>query len=100
MGNITDAQGEFNYYANACRAGIEWSFKDITQNWPFVDTYRKMSLGATPCNLWLTCAVMFNNMHQVCYGGQLHSYFYGPLYPDAPPMPTLTKLFEVMEMDV
>ena len=67
----------FNQRMSAVRIAVEWSFKNITQLFSFLDFRRQMRIFKTPVAQLYINAAFFSNLHCCFYSNQQQAYFGG-----------------------
>jgi hypothetical protein len=64
---------------NSVRIAVEWSYKDIKQNWTSVDYKRKLKVREAPIAINCLCAVLLWNFRvYLGYDGEVSAYFNCP----------------------
>ena len=66
---------DFNYHCDSSRVCAEWNFSCHCQQFPSVDTYRKMSMANMATGVLTTASVIIHNWHVCTYGGLINDYF-------------------------
>ena len=66
---------DFNYHCDSSRVCAEWNFSCHCQQFPSVDTYRKMNMANMATGVLTTASVIIHNWHVCTYGGLINDYF-------------------------
>jgi hypothetical protein len=66
---------DFNYHCDSGRVCAEWNFSCHCQQFPSVDTYRKMNMANMATGVLTTASVIIHNWHECTYGGLINDYF-------------------------
>jgi GH18 family chitinase len=66
----------YNAKINSVRIAVEWTYKDIKQNWTSVDYKRKLKVREAPIAINYLCGVLLWNV-TVClgYNGEVSTYY-------------------------
>ncbi|KAF7292162.1 hypothetical protein MIND_01243300 [Mycena indigotica] len=83
---LSPEQIQFNTLMSRCREPVEWSFKEVVQQFPFLDFSRNHKVLLSPCGLWYLVAILLGNAHTILHHPQIPQYF------QCPP-PTLEEYF-------
>ncbi|KIJ51635.1 hypothetical protein M422DRAFT_243936 [Sphaerobolus stellatus SS14] len=84
---ITPAQQQFNTTMSRIREPIEWIFKEVTQQFSFIDFAHSQKILLTPCALYYLVALLLCNAHTILHYPEISQYF-------ACPPPTLEEYFQ------
>jgi hypothetical protein len=83
---VTAEQSIFNSAMSHCREPVEWCFKEVTQQFPFLDFSRNQKILLSPCGLFYLVGMLLVNAHTILHRPQIPQYF------QCPP-PTLEEYF-------
>ncbi|KIJ53223.1 hypothetical protein M422DRAFT_103130, partial [Sphaerobolus stellatus SS14] len=75
---ITEDQQAFNTQMSRIREPIEWLFKEVAQNFTFIDFSRSQKILLTPCALYYLVALLMCNAHTILHYPQIPQYFTCP----------------------
>jgi hypothetical protein len=66
----------YNARMNSVRIAVEWTYKDIKQNWTSIDYKRKLKVREAPIAINYSCGILLWNF-RVClgYSGEVSTYF-------------------------
>ncbi len=73
--NLTPAQVDFNRTMSSIREPVEWAFKDIDQQWAFIDFKKNLNLLLQPVGKYYLVAAFLWNCLCCCNGSQTYQYF-------------------------
>jgi hypothetical protein len=73
--SVTAEQSMFNYRMSRVRESVEWLFKEVTQQFPFLDYSRNQKVLKQPCGLFYLVAVLLCNAHTIIHSPQIPQYF-------------------------
>ncbi|KAF7312656.1 hypothetical protein MIND_00279800 [Mycena indigotica] len=73
--NLTSAESRFNAKMSRCRESVEWGFKEITKQFPYLDVVQNQRLLLSPCGLYYLVAVLLINAHTIFHRPQISNYF-------------------------
>ena len=69
-------QVEFNKSMNSARTSLQWSYKDIKQDFVSHDFYRKLQVERVPvAHMYISCALLRNFKTCLGYNAQPSHYF-------------------------
>ena len=68
------------------REPVEWLFKEVTQQFTFLDFSRSQKILLSPCGLFYLVSILLCNAHTILHYPQIPQYF-------ACPPPTLEEYF-------
>ena len=68
-------QRRFNSQMSKVREAVEWSFKEVTQQFPFLDLSRNQKILKSPCALFYLVAVLLCNAHTCLHRPQIPQFF-------------------------
>ena len=74
-GRLTEEQDEYNTRMSRCRVGVEWSFKEITSYFKFIDFKKNQKLGLQAVGLQYRACALLQNMRTCLYGSQSSEFF-------------------------
>lgn len=75
--NLTAAQQQFNSRMSSVRQAAEWSFKDVTQFFPYVDLKQQQKVELQPVGLHYKVAVLLLNcLTCIKQGNETSQYFH------------------------
>jgi hypothetical protein len=72
---ITTEQSLFNFRMSQVRESVKWLFKEVTQQFPFLDFTRNPKVLKTPCGLFYLIAILLCNAHTIVHSLQIPQYF-------------------------
>jgi hypothetical protein len=73
---VTAEQSMFNSAMSHCREPVEWCFKEVTQQFPFLDFARNQKVLLSPCGLYYLIAILLGNAHTILHHPQIPQYFH------------------------
>ncbi|KIJ45994.1 hypothetical protein M422DRAFT_165640, partial [Sphaerobolus stellatus SS14] len=83
---ITPEQQAFNTAMSRVREPVEWLFKEVAQQFTFLDFARSQKILLSACGLYYLVALLMCNAHTILHYPQIPQYF-------ACPPPTLQEYF-------
>jgi hypothetical protein len=72
---LSDDQKHFNYRMSKVREPVEWAFKEVTQQFAFLDFSRSQKILLTPCALLYMVGLLMCNCHTILHHPQISQYF-------------------------
>ncbi|KIJ24166.1 hypothetical protein M422DRAFT_195025 [Sphaerobolus stellatus SS14] len=72
---LTQEEHAFNSAMSKIREPVEWFFKEITQQFTYLDYSREQKLFLTPCGLFYLVSVLLCNAHTILHPPQISQYF-------------------------
>jgi len=72
---ITEGQSKFNSAMSKVREVVEWSFKEITQQFGYLDFKNNQKVLLQPCGLYYMVSVLLCNAHTILHLPQIPQYF-------------------------
>jgi hypothetical protein len=72
---ISAEQSKFNFDMSRVRESVEWVFKEVHQQFPFLDFSRNQKILKTPCGLYYLVAILLCNAHTILHCPQIPQYF-------------------------
>jgi hypothetical protein len=66
---------QWNTKMSKVRESVEWLFKEIVQQWPFLDSRASMKILLSPVAQYYTVGAFLTNIQCCCYGSQTSAYF-------------------------
>jgi hypothetical protein len=72
---LTEAQQRFNTRMSRIREPVEWVFKELGQQFAFLDFARNQKLLLQPVGLFFLIAVLLANCHTSLHRPQISQYF-------------------------
>lgn len=72
---LTPEQKAFNYRMSRVREPVEWIFKEVNQQFEFLDFSRSQKILLTPCALFYMVALLLCNAHTILHNPQIPQYF-------------------------
>ncbi|XP_071963310.1 uncharacterized protein [Antedon mediterranea] len=67
-GNLTQGQQDFNRSMSQARVSVEWLFRDIIENWKFVDFKKTQKIGLSAIGKIYVVCCLLTNAHTCLYG--------------------------------
>jgi hypothetical protein len=83
---VTQEQYTFNQAMSKIREPVEWIFKEVAQQFTFIDFSRSQKNLLSPCGLFYLVSLLLCNAHTTLHHPQTPQYF-------ACPPPTLKEYF-------
>ncbi|KIJ34460.1 hypothetical protein M422DRAFT_182036, partial [Sphaerobolus stellatus SS14] len=83
---VTQDQRAFNRAMSKIREPVEWIFKEVAQQFTFIDFSRSQKILLSPCGLFYLVSLLLCNAHTILHYPQTPQYF-------ACPPPTLEEYF-------
>ncbi|KIJ43670.1 hypothetical protein M422DRAFT_169591 [Sphaerobolus stellatus SS14] len=84
--SLTPQQQAFNTAMSRIREPIEWLFKEVAQQFTFIDFERSQNFLLSPCGLYYLVSLLMCNAHTILHYPQIPQYF-------ACPPPSLQEYF-------
>ncbi|KAJ3534442.1 hypothetical protein NMY22_g6924 [Coprinellus aureogranulatus] len=72
---IDRQQRAFNTKMSRLRQSVEWVFKEMTQQFTFLDFSRSQKILLSPCGLLYLVAILLCNAHTILHNPQIPQYF-------------------------
>ncbi|KAF7293443.1 hypothetical protein MIND_01121800 [Mycena indigotica] len=72
---LTAGEAKFNRAMSTCREPVEWSFKEVIQQFPFLDFSRNQKVLLSPCGLYYLVALLLGNAHTIVHRPQIPQFF-------------------------
>jgi hypothetical protein len=72
---VTAEQSAFNSAMSHCRETVEWAFREVVQQFPFLDFSRNQKFLLSPCGLYYLVAMLLANAHTILHEPQITQYF-------------------------
>jgi hypothetical protein len=72
---LSEEEKLFNYWMSHIREPVEWAFKEVTQQFEFLDFSRSQKILLTPCGLFYMVALLMCNCHTILHHPQIPVYF-------------------------
>lgn len=72
---LSEEQKRFNFRMSRVREPVEWAFKEVTQQFEFLDFSRSQKILLTPCALFYMVALLMCNCHNILHIPQIPQYF-------------------------
>ncbi|KIJ40478.1 hypothetical protein M422DRAFT_101351, partial [Sphaerobolus stellatus SS14] len=72
---LTPQQQVFNNAMSRIREPVEWLFKEVTQQFAFLDFARSQKILLSPCGLYYLVAILLCNAHTILHYPQIPQYF-------------------------
>ncbi|KIJ47934.1 hypothetical protein M422DRAFT_98781, partial [Sphaerobolus stellatus SS14] len=72
---ISADERAFNTSMSRIREPVEWLFKEVTQQFTFLDFSRSQKILLTPCGLFYLVAILLCNAHTILHYPQIPRYF-------------------------
>ena len=69
------ARAQWNTKMSKVRESVEWLFKEIIQQWAFLDSRASMKILLSPVAQYYTVGTFLTNIRCCCYGSQTSTYF-------------------------
>jgi hypothetical protein len=73
---VTAEESMFNSAMSRCREPVEWCFKEVTQQFPFIDFARNQKVLLSPCGLYYLISMLIGNAHTILHRPQIPQYFH------------------------
>jgi len=71
---------KYNTIMSGCRICAEWSFKDVTQQFTWLDFSQSLRILMFPVRQYYTIAAFLTNLRSILYGNQTSLHFNAELY--------------------
>lgn len=85
--SISEDQQQWNAAMSRVREAVEWGFKEVSQQFAFLDFKSNQKILLQPCALFYLIAILFCNAHTILHIPQIPQYF-------ACQPPTLSEYFQ------
>lgn len=72
---LTQEQKKFNYKMSRVREPVEWIFKEVNQQFEFLDFSRSQKILLGPCALYYMVSLLLCNAHTILHYPQIPQYF-------------------------
>jgi len=71
---------KYNTIMSGCGICAEWSFKEVTQQFKWLDFSWSLCIWMFPVGQYYTFAAFLTNLHSILYGNQMSLHFNADLY--------------------
>jgi len=78
---LSAEEKQFNYRMSRIREPVEWIFKEISQQFEFLDFARSQKILLMPCGLFYMVGLLLCNAHTILHYPQISQYFNCPPPP-------------------
>jgi len=72
---LSAEEKQFNYRMSCIREPVEWIFKEISQQFEFLDFVRSQKILLMPCGLFYMVGLLLCNAHTILHYPQISQYF-------------------------